>query len=162
RRSGPVARKRLVSRAGSSHSPCLPPSTRPRYGSTISVKLWRNSTRRSPLSAQNRPVTIRWAMPRPMAQPISAPRARAIAISRSRQLQLSDGGFEGLDNCPDANEFALTGRPRLHIRLGHDAAAEPHLRRLAHAKRRLRDAADFAGETDLAEHGGRRRNHAIA
>ena len=47
-RSEPDARNRLTSRAGSSHSPCLPPSTRPRYGSMISTNAWRNSTRRSP------------------------------------------------------------------------------------------------------------------
>src|SRR5882724_3226655 len=50
----------------------------------------------------------------------------------------------------------------LNIGFRHDAAREPHLHRLAHAEVRLRDAAHFAGETDLAEHRRGRRNHAVA
>src|SRR5258706_15574696 len=48
------------------------------------------------------------------------------------------------------------------IRLRHDAAREPHLRRFAHAEVRLRDAAHFARKTDFAEHRRGGRNHAVA
>ena len=65
----------------------------------------------------------------------------------------------------DADELAVAGGlpiRRIDVGLGHDAAAETHLRGFADAQRRLRDAANLARQADLAEHRGRRRNHAIA
>src|SRR5712692_2315666 len=72
---------------------------------------------------------------------------------------------EGFPNRADANELAvarLGAVVRIDVRFGHDAPPESHLRRLADAQRRLRDAADLPGETDFAEHRGGRWNDAIA
>src|SRR5438132_12784750 len=66
----------------------------------------------------------------------------------------------------DADELAVTGElaaiGAIDIRLGHDAAAEAHLRRFPDAQHRLGDAANLAGESDLSEHRRRRRNDAVA
>src|SRR4051812_27705128 len=72
---------------------------------------------------------------------------------------------ERLPDGPDTDQFALP-QPhairRIDIGFGHDAALESHLRRFADAQRRLRDAADFAGQADLAEHRGGLRNDAVS
>jgi len=72
---------------------------------------------------------------------------------------------EGFADRAHADELALAGglavsaaavgRPQvrgLDVRLGQDAAPEPHLRRLADSEVRLGNAADLAGEPHLAEH----------
>ena len=73
--------------------------------------------------------------------------------SRSSVERLADGA--------DADQLAAAPATLpiggIDVGLGHDAAAESHLRRFADAKRRLRDAADLAGQPDLAEHRRRRR-----
>ena len=55
----------------------------------------------------------------------------------------------------DTHELAfaarLTAIGGIDVRFGHDAAAEPHLRGLAHAQRCLRRASDFARKADLAD-----------
>ena len=93
-----------MSRAGSSHSPCLAPRTRPRYGSTISMKLWRNSTRRSPVSAQNRPAS----MARAIAEPDGAADERA---EEPRGGGLAQPAFEQDDQAgQDEGEGDVGGR----------------------------------------------------
>src|SRR5216117_957935 len=62
----------------------------------------------------------------------------------------------------DAYELAVVIGSRIDVRVGQDAAAKSHLCRLADTQGRLRDAANFAGEPDLAEHGGGRWDHSIA
>src|SRR4030095_11634468 len=96
----------------------------------------------------------------------------------SRRLQQ---GVERLAYRPDAHQFAgsrtvrllgrtdLRGSPlqpfseaRIDVGLRHHAAAESHLGGLAPAQWRWRDAADLAGETDLAKDGGAGRDDPIA
>src|SRR5207245_8797060 len=79
--------------------------------------------------------------------------------------RLREHRVEGLADRAHPDELAiteLTAVGGIDVRLGHDAAAEPHLRRLADAQRRLGDPANFAGEPHLAEHRSRPRDHAIA
>ncbi len=65
----------------------------------------------------------------------------------------------------NADELAVAGGlaiRRIDVGLGHDAAAEAHLRGFAHAQGRLRDAANLPRQAHLAEHRRCRRNDAIA
>src|SRR5688572_24192865 len=75
-----------------------------------------------------------------------------------------DQRIERLPDGPDANQLGTAGAAvvRIEVCRWHDNPRKAHLYRFTDAKRRLRDAANLATQTNFAEDGGGRRQAAIA
>src|SRR3954466_10098258 len=109
-------------------------------------------------SANTRETSVGWAT-------ISVVRRTAsVREARIEDLRLPfDQLFERLANVADGDDLAAGGRLVAgDVALGHEDAREAHLRRFAHAQRRLRGAADLARQADFAKDRSTRANRAIA
>src|SRR6185503_19798539 len=75
-------------------------------------------------------------------------------------------GVERFAYCSYADQLAIARQRAsiggVDVGVGHDAAAESHLRGFADSQRRLGDPTHLAGQTDFAEHGGRRGDWTVA